>query len=543
MALAQEVQKALEALKRLGPRKLAALGLIGSFIFVLTGAAGYLLSRPQYETLYTGLEKQDAVRISGALREANVNFDMSADGTTVLVEFGQTARARMLLAERGLPGAGSAGYEIFDKLGSLGLTSFMQDITRVRALEGELARTIQAMQGVKAARVHLVMPEEGTFRRSKQAASASVVVRLSTANEASVAQAIRHLVASAVPGMTVDLVTVLSADGVVLASGGDGETGTPARAAKLERTISEGLQDNIRRTLTPMVGARNLNVSVAVRLNTDKKQVNETIYNPESRVERSVRVIKENQTSQNSSSQGTTGVERNIPAGAAKGSDGRQSNEENQKREELTNYEVSSKQISTTSGGYAIERLSVAVLVNRAGLVADLGEKAKDQEAVDKKVAEIAELVSSAAGLIKERGDLAKVTVVNFADATGELQPVAGPGVVQTLTRQIGSIVSGLLVMAAIVLVGLFVVRPVSQSLIAHAATAPAPETFPAALGAPSLPTAAQVDLTPRGDGVSFALGDSALQHGQRRIDDVVGADEAQAAAVLKQWIHNGVRA
>mgnify|MGYP003610123583 FL=1 len=84
--------------------------------------------------------------------------------------------------------------------------------------------------------------------------------------------------------MTVDLVTVLSADGVVLASGGDGETGTPARAAKLERTISEGLQDNIRRTLTPMVGARNLNVSVAVRLNTDKKQVNETIYNPESRV-------------------------------------------------------------------------------------------------------------------------------------------------------------------------------------------------------------------------------------------------------------------
>lgn len=542
MALAQDFQKAFDALRRLGPRKLTALGLVGAFIFVLTGVAGYLLSRPQYETLYTGLDKQDASRVSSALREANLNFDMSADGTTILVEFGQTARARMLLAERGLPGNGSAGYEIFDKLGSLGLTSFMQDITRVRALEGELARTIQAMQGVKAARVHLVMPDEGTFRRSKQAASASVVVRLATANEASVAQAIRHLVASAVPGMTVDLVTVLSGDGAVLASGGDGESGTPARAAKLEKTISEGLQDNIRRTLTPMVGMRNLNVSVAVRLNTDKKQVNETIYNPDSRVERSVRVIKENQTSQNSSSQGAAGVERNIPAGGGKSGDGRQSNEENQKREELTNYEVSSKQISTTSGGYAIERLSVAVLVNRAGLVAELGDKARDQEAVDRKVAEIADLVSSAAGLIKERGDVAKVTVVNFADATGELEPVAGPGLVQTLSRQIGSIVTGLLVLIAIVLIGMFVVRPVSQALLAQAG-APPLEQFPAALEAPALSAAFPDQFPMRADDASFSLGENALKIGQRRIDEAVGSDEAQAAAVLKQWIHNGAKA
>ena len=543
MALANDFQTAFDALRRLGPRKLAALGMTGAFVFLLTGIAGYLLSRPQFETLYTGLDKQESSRIAAALREANVNFDLSSDGAALLVEYGQTSRARMLLAERGLPGNSGGGYEIFDKLGSLGLTSFMQDITRVRALEGELARTIQAMQGVRAARVHLVMPDEGSFRRTKQAASASVVVRLSTSSENAVAQAIRHLVASAVPGMTIDLVTVLSADGAILASGSDGESGTPARAAKLERAIADGLQDNIRRTLTPMLGLRNLNVSVAVRLNTDKRQVNETIYNPESRVERSVRVIKENQTAQNSSNQGATGVERNIPAGGGKSGDGRQSNEENQKREELTNYEVSTKQVSTTSSGYSIERLSVAVLVNRAGLAAGLGDKANDQDAMDKKVTEIGELVSSAEGLMKERGDVVKVTAVNFADLAGEMEPVAGPGIVQTLTRQIGFIVSGLAIMGAIVLLGLFVVRPVAQSLIVHAEQAPAQAVYPAALAAPGDVGAIVADYSAQGPGGAIHMEENPLTIGQRRIDDVVAADEAQAAAMLKQWMRKGAQA
>ena len=91
-------------------------------------------------------------------------------GTAVLVRYGQTAQARMLLAEKGLPSSANAGYELFDKLGSIGLTSFMQEITRVRALEGEIARTIQAMKGVKAARVHIVLPDAGSFRRSRQTA-------------------------------------------------------------------------------------------------------------------------------------------------------------------------------------------------------------------------------------------------------------------------------------------------------------------------------------------------------------------------------------
>ena len=120
----------------------------------------------------------------------------------MLVRYGQTAQARMLLAEKGLPSSANAGYELFDKLGSIGLTSFMQEITRVRALEGEIARTIQAMKGVKAARVHIVLPDTGSFRRNRQPPSASVIMRTESAGDFSPAPAIRHLVAAAVPGMT-----------------------------------------------------------------------------------------------------------------------------------------------------------------------------------------------------------------------------------------------------------------------------------------------------------------------------------------------------
>ena len=151
--------------------------LIGLAVFAAVGFGSYYLSRPDLETLYIGLNAQDVSRIGAALKEAGIVFDVNSQGTTVLVKRGQTAQARMLLAEKGLPTSANAGYELFDKMGSMGLTSFMQEITRVRALEGEIARTIQAMKGVKAARVHIVMPDTGSFRRIRQAPSASVIIR------------------------------------------------------------------------------------------------------------------------------------------------------------------------------------------------------------------------------------------------------------------------------------------------------------------------------------------------------------------------------
>ncbi len=415
MAALDHAKRVWDNLLKLGARRLIGLGATGLAVFLVTGLAGYYLSRPTQELLYSGLDREDVSRIASALKEANVDFDVSSDSTAVYVHTGQTAQARMLLAEKGLPNSPNAGNELFDKLGSLGLTSFMQEVTRVRALEGELARTIQLMSAVKAARVHLVLPDDGSFRRESQPPSASVIVRTEVPDDVSVAKAIRHLVAAAVPGMKPEEVTVLDTDGMLLASGDDSGYSERGQMLALEKTFSKEIQDNISRTLMPFFGLNNFQISVATRINTDKKQTNETVFDPDSRVERSVRVVRSNETSQNSTADSPTTVTQNLPPSKTEADNGKQSNEENQKREETTNYEVSSKTIQTVSSGFEVEHISVAVLVNRASLIASLGGKAT-AEAIDKELADINQIVASAAGASETRGDMIKISAVDFVE-------------------------------------------------------------------------------------------------------------------------------
>ncbi|RYE79064.1 MAG: flagellar M-ring protein FliF, partial [Myxococcales bacterium] len=205
-----QAQQILDNLSALGARKLGAMAIIGLLVVAVVGLGAYYLSRPDMEVLYTGLDRQDVSRIGSELTEAGIAFDINAAGDSVSTPFSQTAGARMLLAEKGLPRSENAGYELFDQMGSMGLTSFMQEVTRVRALEGELARTVQTLKDVRAARVHIVLPEAGSFRRDTQKPSASVVIRTDGGGDFGSAQAIRHLVASAIPGMDVDEVTVLN---------------------------------------------------------------------------------------------------------------------------------------------------------------------------------------------------------------------------------------------------------------------------------------------------------------------------------------------
>jgi flagellar M-ring protein FliF len=550
MTAQEHAQGLLANLVNLGWRRLTALGVIGLLVFVITGVGGYYLSRPSFEVLYAGLDRQDVSGIGEALREADIPFDVSSDGATILVRYSQTAQARMLLAEKGLPHSSNAGYELYDKLGSLGLTSFMQDVTRVRALEGELARTIQTMNGIRAARIHIVLPDEGSFRRAKQPPSASVMIRAETLDDGRSAQAIRHLVAAAVPGMTIDQVTVLSSDGTLLASGGDTADAAPGRMITLEKTVSRDIQDNIRKTLTPYLGVQNFQISVATKLNTDSKQTNETIFNPDGRVERSTRVVKETQTSQNSTPQAPTSVQQALPQNQIVGSDGKQSNEDNSKREELTNYEVSSKSITTVSGGYAVEHLSIAVVVNHASLAAALGDKAPP-DAVDKRLADIEQLVASASGLNKARGDTIKVMAVDFVDTGHELEPVASAGIADLLLRQSGTAINALTVLVVAALLIWFGIRPLTKALLPQEQPAPVQENAlmigEPDLALPEMNLDMNLDTTgvPAFEGWSDTnliedLTSKPKRSPQKRLEQMVQFDEAQAAAILKQWVHQG---
>lgn len=551
----EQAQRLLTNLLALGTRRLAVLAMMGLSVFAVVVVGGYYLSRPTTELLYSGLDREDVVSIGSALQEVGIPFDVSADGASVMTPVAQTALARMTLAEKGLPHSSSVGNELYDKLGSLGLTSFMQEVTRVRALEGELARTIQMMRGVKAARVHLVMPDEGSFRRARQAPSASVVIRTESSDDRSTAQAIRHLVSAALPGMTVDEVTVLNVDGQLLASGSDSTDAEPGNMLALEKSVSQDIQDSVRRTLAPYLSLRNFQISVATRLNTDKKQVNETTYDPDSRVERSVRVVKENQTSQNTSPQSPTGVERNLPSAKPTANDNKQSSDDSKKNETLTNYEVSSKSVSTTSSGFVIEGLSIAVLVNRAGIVASLGDKATPA-AIDKQVKDIEQLVSTAAGLRKERGDTIKVSVVDFVDSGSELQPVEGPSLIEQAMRQSGTLVSSGTVLLVAVLLIAFGLRPATKALLATSKPgheepiAFLPEANRAMGDFASIvnnvshndPAGLLPDPDDNGDILRNILARK-NKTPQKQLEQLVDYDEAHAAAILKQWIRLGENA
>jgi flagellar M-ring protein FliF len=459
----EQIQRIIDNLRDFGPRRLAIMGGVAALVIAIIATASIYLNKPAYETLYVGLERSDVNQMGLVLGEAGIAFDVASDGTTLLVTAGKTAQARMLLAEKGLPTSTNAGYELFDNVGSLGLTTFMQQITRIRALEGEVARTVQSIAGIRAARVHIVLPERGSFRREEQKPTASVVIRSSSIDGQRAASSIRHLVAAAVPGLNVDNVTVLDANGTLLASGDDPNNSSMARSMTVEQSVATNIEANIRRALAPYLGPENFRASVRANVNTDQRQTEETIFDPDSRVERSVQVIRSNDQANQRSASNPTTVEQNLPTAEVESTSAPESSEQSERREEITNYELNSKRIATVSNGYTLSRLSIAVVVNQSRLREILGANATDAQ-IEERVAEIEKLVVSASGFEDARGDLLEVSAVEFlADETSFETP--GAGILENLTRQSGTMINAAAFIVVVFLVVWFGIRPMTAML------------------------------------------------------------------------------
>ncbi|MCG7504679.1 flagellar basal-body MS-ring/collar protein FliF [Mesorhizobium retamae] len=526
-------------LQDFGTRRLAIMAGIALLTLAVIGIGAVYLNRPAYETLYVGLERSDVNQIGMVLSEAGMNFDVGSDGTSVLVPVGTTAKARMLLAEKGLPTSANAGYELFDKVGSLGLTSFMQQVTRVRALEGEIARTIQSLAGVKAARVHIVMSERANFRREEQQPSASVVIRYAGIDGGKAAMSIRHLVAAAVPGLSAEKVTVLDSAGNLLAAGDDPSNTSAARSLGVERTVESQIEDNIRRALTPYLGPDNFRASVKADVNTDTRQTEETIFDPESRVERSIQTVKSNENSNQRQAATPTTVEQNLPETQTASSEGPQSSSQNDRKEEITNYEINSKKIATVSNGYSVTKMSIAVVVNQQRLLAVLGKDATPEQ-VAQRVADIKKMVTSATGLDEKRGDIIDVSAVEFIDGL-DGQELASPGILDAVSSYTGSLINAAAFIIVVFLVAFFGLRPMAAAL----------SNKPAALAGPSfedvqrsLPTPA---ATAEAEAVPPVLADNRpaplddlrkklRPAPQDRLARMVDINEERTANILRKW-------
>lgn len=411
----------LETLKKLGPARIAVLGavLLGLLMFFVF--ISMRVSSPDMKMIYTDLSTEDSSSVAAKLEELKIRYQISPDGARVMVPGADVGRARMLLAQDGLPNGGSMGYEIFDKQSNFGTTNFVQNINQVRALEGELARTISSLDPVKSARVHLVLPQRELFSRESRAASASVFIHLrgGAQLDRQQIQGIQSLIASAVPDLKAKNVSLVDSEGNLLAQGGEDDNAMLSnKAEEMRRNYEQRLGRTIEDMIGRTVGFGKVRATVNADLNFDRVSENSESFNPEGQVARSVQTVEESAAEKDAAASNVS-VQNNLPAGGADllGENGPSSN--SNRVEETTNYEISKTTRNTISESGGVKRLSVAVLIDGTYTTDDKGVKTY-QPRSEAEIDRISALVRSAIGFDSSRGDTLEVVNMQFAEIQAE---------------------------------------------------------------------------------------------------------------------------
>ena len=446
----------------------ARFGAMAGVAAVLTAFFLYIagaITEPPKTILFSGLESRDAAAVTAKLDAMAVKYDVK-DGGTILVPADQVTKLRMALAQDNLPAAG-VGYEIFDKSDTFGTTAFVQNINRSRALEGELARSIQTIEGIESARVHLVVPEHQVFAREDQTPSASVVLKTRARLDRGQVGAIQHLVAAAVASMTPSRVAIVDDRGNLLA-GGDDKSGPDAMAADQDKDTSdyeESVRQRIEAIVGSVVGPGHVQVQVAADINYNHTQTTSESYDPDSKVIRSTQTVEQNST--DTSGQGNAvSVANALPGQAAPGA-GDNTKSNSGSTEETTNYEISKTVKTSTVDGGDVKRLSVAVVVDGSG---DTAATYKPRTAAE--MAQITSLVKSAMGFDQTRGDQVQVSNMAFAHI---VDPTAGsPAPAPLLGLDSGywfKIIEAAIMCVTALLIGLFVGRPMIKRMFTPVVT------------------------------------------------------------------------
>jgi flagellar M-ring protein FliF len=516
------------ALARLGPVKLGAMGVVAAAAIL---AVAMVARAPQSANglLYAGLDPSEAGRIVARLEEMKVPVEARGDGS-VMVPAEQVARLRMQMASEGLPRQTGAGYELLDQANPMQMTSFMQRIQRVRALEGELARTIITMQGVRTARVHIVLPERESFSRDAPPPTASVTVTTSIGARlgAGQAQAIRLLVAGAVPRLRQEDVSVVDPTGIVLAA--DGGLGAVAgRIGELRAAQEHLLQKSVLDLLEPIVGRGKVRAIAAVEIEGARIVARAETFDPMGQVERGRQSQTEAESSEEGRGQQPVTVGQNLPNQQTGGSQGRNATSTSRSNETV-NYEISSKVEETTREPGAVRRVSVAVVVD--GLTAaDGSAQARPKEDLDR----LAALVRSAVGFNAQRGDTVTVDTLRFIpdEGAGSLASIDAEGGARVGTTQL--VVAGLLLLGTLGAAGV-VLRRRRTRLRRLAADLAAAEAAAAAQAA--------LVLDPMEEAIATVGQDIQIRISSlNALNELIDQRPDEALAVVRAWIEEGAPA
>ncbi|AUG51986.1 flagellar basal-body MS-ring/collar protein FliF [Thalassospira marina] len=544
----------LQTLKSLGPTRLMALSGVGLLLIVFFAFLILRVSAPNMDLLYRDLSPADAGQIVDRLDSQQIDYQLLKGGTEILVPADQVNRLRIAMAEAGLPSGGSVGYEIFDKQDGMGSTSFEQNINHVRALEGELSRTIASIQSVKQARVHLVLPKRQMFSRETQEPSASIALQLQGKElDAEQVAAIQHLVAAAVPQLVPSKVSIIDERGHLLARG-DGEQQT---ATFLTQTADEmrirnetRLRNTIEDLLSRSLGYDQVRAEVSVDMNFNKVTTNNERFNPDEQVVRSSQTV--DQTSTNTETDGTDPVtlQNNLPDPNLS-SNGAGSNSQENRSEETVNYEISKTTTTSIKEIGEISRVTVAVLVDGTYSTNENGEQVY-QERSPQDLDKIAALVRSAIGYDPNRGDQVEVINMKFADTSDMFSDAPVDTFLGLDKNEVFRIAEMLVLAIVAILVILLVVRPLltrafetlpsaadmaQRQLLAEDGSMLAEGGQPALAGPAPVPGAHMADEHDELINISQVEG-RVKASSVKKIGEIVDKHPEEALAIIRNWLY-----
>ena len=454
-----------DTIRSLGPVRLAAMagvaaGILAFFIYLTSR-----LATPEMALLYGDLNSQDSGQIVAQLEQANIPYKIGPDGSQIYVPAGQVGRLRLTMAEQGLPNGGSMGYEIFDRSEGLGSTNFVQNLNHLRALEGELGRTIRSIADVKNARVHLVMPRRELFSRDRQEPSASIIVTMDGNRRLDRNQvaAVQHLVAAAVPGLKPRMISIVDNQGSLLARGGSEQDSEPGagtgNAEEMRAAYERGVTRTIEELLSRSVGPGNVRAEVRADMDFDRITENAEIYDPDGQVVRSTQTVEETSDSLDGGEGAPVTVGNNLPDADLPGLEGGGAQSQSARTEETVNYEISRTVRTHVREAGNVRKLSVAVLVNGSYLEDESGEIVY-QPRSEEQLQQFEALVRSAVGFDEERGDTIEVVNMQFFDIETEIETSASPLIMGFTQGEIMRIVELVVLGVVAILILLFVVRP-----------------------------------------------------------------------------------
>ncbi len=523
------------------------LGVLGFFIYLTSRMAA-----PQMELLYGDLELSDANQIVQRLQTEKVPYELRREGSEVWVPKDRKLEMRVRMAEQSLPSGGSVnmGYEVFDKSDALGTTSFMQNVNLVRALEGELARTIRTIDKVRSARVHLVTAKREMFSRETQEPSASVVLTMQGSARLSPAQVrgVQNLIASAVPKLKPSRISIVDDKGTLLARGFDNDSEMLAATAEEMRLNTESrLARTIEEMLERSLGPGRVRAEVNAEMDFDRVATTQELYDPNGQVVRSQVTVEENSNS-NDSETPSVSVAQNLPDATLMGTGGRSSSAQN-RTQETVNFEISKTVRNHVKEMGIVKRLSVAVLVDGIHATGGNGERTYEPRSAQE-IEQIAALVRSAVGYDANRGDVVEVINMRFAALDDELL-ADDTGKIFGFERDfVEKVASNLGLSIVAILFLLLVLKPLvsravesmsaggvpdGRRLLADQASAPPALTGPVApVPGLALPEEAELDELIDLDKVEGRVKASSI----RKIGEIVEKHPEEALSIIRNWMY-----